>query len=405
MSSDVNFVLEKTTLALPTLADLLLREEATLFDGANGSNREQQRSCHIRANHDYDAVHCWLDEYRHNKTTHRLYQKESERLLLWSIYQRHKAFSSLDTEDFKVYFDFLNNPQPNHIWCGPKGGRGHSRGSKNWRPFTGPLSASSKATAITVIHSLVTYLVDAQYLAYDPLKLIRKKNKPRVDGSMQQINVRQRILTRDEWAAVLDTLETLPEETPHQKDEKERLRFIVHMLYFLGLRVGELVSHTWRAFRQEEGHWWFYVVGKGNKVGKIPVNDSLMQTVRRFRKRCRFPKEIGVNEDFPLVASWRTGDAISARFVNTLLKRLALEAAKQFEDQPEKQEKLKRFSAHWLRHLSASMQDSSGIAFKYIRSNLRHEKEETTRLYVHAWDRERHMAMQKLSLLIADHDH
>ena len=62
--------------------------------------------------------------------------------------------------------------------------------------------------------------------------------------------------------------------------------------------------------------------------------------------------------------------------------------------------KLKKFSAHWLRHLSASMQDRVGIKFTHIKANHRHESGETTRRYVHAIDADRHQDMQKLSLRV-----
>jgi len=68
--------------------------------------------------------------------------------------------------------------------------------------------------------------------------------------------------------------------------------------------------------------------------------------------------------------------------------------------QPDKASKLRKFSAHWLRHLSASMQDRVGIQFKHIRANHRHENDETTRRYVHSIDNERHQDMQKLKLRI-----
>jgi len=84
--------------------------------------------------------------------------------------------------------------------------------------------------------------------------------------------------------------------------------------------------------------------------------------------------------------------------MNKLLKRVALIAADQYPGNIIKAQKLKKFSAHWLRHISASMQDRAGISFKHIRANLRHENDETTRRYVHALDEERHDDIQKLSL-------
>jgi len=41
------------------------------------------------------------------------------------------------------------------------------------------------------------------------------------------------------------------------------------------------------------------------------------------------------------------------------------------------------------------MQDRAGIPFAHIRSNLRHENDETTRIYVHADDGERVNSMNK----------
>jgi site-specific recombinase XerD len=135
----------------------------------------------------------------------------------------------------------------------------------------------------------------------------------------------------------------------------------------------------------------------------IPVNDELMRAVihyRLFLKKSPLPNQ---NETTSLISSLITGESITPRQVNKILKKLANETAKKFVGNPEKIEKLKKFSAHWLRHLSASMQDRLGIQFKHIRANHRHENDETTRRYVHAIDRERHQDMQKLTLKISDY--
>jgi len=84
--------------------------------------------------------------------------------------------------------------------------------------------------------------------------------------------------------------------------------------------------------------------------------------------------------------------------MNKLLKKVALLAVEQYPNNKEKAQKLRKFSAHWLRHMSASMQDKMGVSFKHIRANLRHENDETTRRYVHALDEERHNDMQKLTM-------
>ncbi|MBB71646.1 MAG: hypothetical protein CMF50_04555 [Legionellales bacterium] len=84
---------------------------------------------------------------------------------------------------------------------------------------------------------------------------------------------------------MLEIINSMPEATPHEKDENYQLRFIVAMLYFLGLGVGGLISHTWNAFQRINGQWWFIVRGKGDKLGEVPVNIASLEVVRECRKQ------------------------------------------------------------------------------------------------------------------------
>lgn len=370
------------------------------LSGEQGQNREEQHHCQIRAKNDYEALQCWLNEYRHKAATFRTYQKEGERFLLWAIYQKQKPLSGLDRDDMEAYLTFLDDPQPREIWCAKLGGRGCKRGDPNWRPFTGGLSHAAKMTAISAIDSLLNYLVDARYLTFNPLSLMRKKRTNIKDTQPKELVLQERILTIDEWHAMLDTMDNYPESTKAEKNEKERLKFLIAILYFLGLRINELATHSWNAFRKIDDCWWFYVMGKGDKAGRIPVNDELLRAVIHYRAHLKKSPYPSSDEATPLVASSITGKAITPRQINKILKILAERTAVQFSNQPDKAKKLKKFSAHWLRHLSATMQDKAGIEFKHIRANHRHENDETTRRYVHALDKERHADMQKLALKI-----
>lgn len=368
--------------------------------GEQGTNREPVEKCQIQARHDYEAIQCWLREYQHKETTYRTYQKEADRFLLWSVHQCGKALSSLNRDDLEVYLQFLDDPQPREKWCGPKTGRGCRRGDQNWRPFTGPLSHSAKMTAISAIDSLFNYLVDARYLSFNPLGLIRKKRFSIKNRITTELALHERILTLDEWHAMLDTLANYPEATIAEKNEKERLRFLIAILFLLGLRINELSTHCWNAFRKIEDQWWFYVVGKGDKLARIPVNDDLLRAMIQYRAHLNRPPYPAIDEAKPLIASFTTGEAVTPRQINKILKKLALRTANKYVNKLDQANKLKKFSAHWLRHLSATMQDRAGISFKHIRANHRHENDETTRRYVHAIDHERHEEMNKLSLRI-----
>jgi site-specific recombinase XerD len=366
------------------------------LSGEHGSNRELASKCQLQAQNDYEALQCWLREYQHKATTYRTYQKEAERFLLWSVAERGKALSSLNRDDLEAYLQFLDDPQPRDKWCGTKTGRGCRRGDPDWRPFTGPLSHSAKMTAVSAIDSLFNYLVDARYLTFNPLSLIRKKRLAVKNKIANELALHERILTSDEWHTMLKTLEQFPEGTSAEKSEKERLKFLVAILFLLGLRINELATHCWNAFRKVDDRWWFYVVGKGDKLARIPVNDALLRAMIQYRAYLNKAPYPTADEARPIIASFTTGAAITPRQMNKLLKRLALATAEQYATEPAKANKLKKFSAHWLRHLSATMQDKAGISFKHIRANHRHENDETTRRYVHALDEERHEEMQRL---------
>lgn len=326
-------------------------------------------TCQISAHHDREAIEAWLAEYQHKATTHRAYQKESERFLAWVLIQKQKSLSLLNRQDFEDYFLFLQNPEPKAFWCGPRG----------QKPFVGPLSLSAQKTAIAIIDSLFNYLVQASYLKFNPLSLMRRRIKHHTPPIQTE-----RMLEDTEWEAFLQALHDLPENL-----DKARLRFLVSILFLLGLRIEEVATHTFGHFRQIQGDWWFLVTGKGDKSAKVPVNDDLLEELKCFRRKLRLSELPNPDERYPLIPSWRSQGALSTRQMSTLIKNLALQTGLS---------KLEKLSPHWLRHHSASMQDRVGIRFTHIKANHRHENDQTTRRYVHSLDKERHQDMQKLKL-------
>lgn len=101
------------------------------------------------------------------------FRKEAERLLLWTLIEKQKSLSSLTRDDLRDYQQFLSDPKPPSRWCGQR----KPRQDPNWRPFQGPLSGDSIAQSITIINALFSYLVEAVYLAGNPLGLMRRKAK------------------------------------------------------------------------------------------------------------------------------------------------------------------------------------------------------------------------------------
>lgn len=380
--------------SLPVISGLRPKIELLIDSKAFSDN------CLIGANNDLQAVASWLKQYSHKNTTYLACKKESDRFLLWCVYEVGKTLGQLQVEDFTKYIEFLQNP-PEH-WCTTVGAiRASGHGLGRWRPFLRPLSDSARNTAIRIINSLINYLVDASYLRANSLRLIKQRSKFNINAYEYKYSVWSKILDDAEWAALQQALEELPEGTIYEKDNKQRTQFIFACMYLLGLRISEVAGSTWNAFRFHQGAWWFFVRGKGDKQGHIPVNEQLLKYVKSYRTylgKTPLPNETDTTN---LIISKKTSLPLSIKQIYSLIKLVAKDAARKFEQGSNSWQKLEKLSPHSLRHLSASHQDKLGIPMSIIQENLRHSSINTTKIYVHADDEVRHKEMGKMVLDIA----
>jgi len=353
--------------------------------------------CLIAANNDVQAVQSWLSQYSHKNTTYLTYKRESDRLLLWCVYEVGKTLGQLQLEDLSRYIEFLSNPS--HRWCTTVGGiRASGYGRGKWRPFLGPLSDSARNTAIRVINSLLNFLVDASYLRANPLRLIKQHSKFNIKAEEYKYSVWSKILDDSEWQVLQQVLQDMPETTVFDKDNKMRTQFIFACLYLMGLRISEVAGSIWNAFKLHQGAWWFFVRGKGDKLGHIPVNEQLLTIIKNYRVylgKNPLPNE---NDRQYLIVSKKTKRPLSIKQIYSLIKAVGLQAAEKFDPKSSSYMKLQALSPHSLRHLSASHQDRAGISMNMIQENLRHSSIHTTKIYVHADDMARSAAMEKIGL-------
>lgn len=343
--------------------------------------------CQIEAGNDVEATLTWLKRYQDNPHTYRAYKREAERLLLWCVYEQAKSLNELKTQDFEQYFAFLSSP-PLH-WLATK--------DTNKALLSAPLNAPAKSFTKRALSSLLNFLVAANYLRANPLKLF-KKDKKLIDFNEQKYKVWERMLEEDEWQAVQLVLQSMPESTTTEIDNKMRTQFLFAMLYFLGLRINEVATHTWNSFRMRNNQWWFFVKGKGGKLGHIPVNSQLLSYVKNYRvhlAKSILPK---ADETEALLVSTITKKPLKIGQLYNLVKTIANKAAEHFPNDTNKQEKLKKLSPHWLRHLSASHQDKAGIPASIIQENHRHSSPQTTQIYIHAEEERRFTEMQKMHM-------
>ena len=358
--------------------DIILPEELCLpvrFDLVANS-KAYGDYCQIKANNDLEAAIVWLQRHS-NTNTYRAYKREAERLLLWCCYEQGLSFNELTLQDIEQYFKFLSHP--------------------NKKLLSSPLEGPAKAFAKRAINSLFNFLVVANYLRFNPLKLLKKNNKL-IDFTEHKYKVWERMLEIDEWQAVQQALGNMPETTRAEIDNKMRTQFLFSLLYFLGLRINEVATHTWSSFRKREDQWWFFVKGKCNKLGHIPVNEQLLAYIKNYRLhlgKAMLPK---TKDTDPLLISTTTNRPLKVGQLYNLVKAIANMAASYFPEDVAKQKKLKKFSPHWLRHLSASHQDKAGVPASIIQANHRHSSFQTTQVYVHAEEARRFTEIQKLSM-------
>jgi len=352
--------------------------------------------CQIDCHNDLEAVRAWLDQYKTQPTTYKAYQKEVERFILWCIYERGSTIGELKVADFNEYFKFLNSP-PNS-WCTSRAALRHGRGKGDWRPLLGSLTRSSLLFAVKVINSLMNYLVAADYVRTNPIKLIKNYKELEFKQDDAKYQVWQRMLEVDEWVAIQRALEHLPEDSKKAIHYKLRAQFLFMLLYLLGLRIHEVAKHGWNAFREMDGQWWFFVQGKGNKLGHIPVNQQLLSMIKIYRIHLNKLPLPTIDETDQLFISKKTKRPLGIRQLYEIVKAIGQIAAQEFKDDLNKKSKLESLSPHWLRHLSASHQDQAGISGTIIQANHRHGSFSTTRIYLHAEDKVRANEMEKLKM-------
>jgi site-specific recombinase XerD len=346
----------------------------------------------IDANSDLEAVHTWLQRFV-NEHTIRAYSRDATRFLLWLSFVKGKHIAELLLDDIYAYIKFLQNPDP--AWCMNK--KKLKRYDLRWRPFSQALSKRSIQASVAVLKSLFKFLEEADYIAKNPVRLLKLDS---ILGKIQEqkYHIHARMLEMDEWKAVIQSLEAMPSNSLQECKDKARANLLFCMLYILGLRISEASNTQYNNFRKIDGRWWFFIQGKGGKLGSIPVNDTMLQALQNFRQIYEIAGSIESDSKFIFLND--QGEKLSSRSLYNIVKYIGELASCNFKKGSEKYVKLRALSPHWLRHLSASHQDKRGVPLTMIRDNHRHASIHTTQIYMHSEDAARHEIMQDHNLNI-----
>lgn len=369
--------------------------EPTL-SGERGRNRGHgQRQ--ITANDDRSAVLAWLALYIDSPATLASYRKEAERLLLWCLLQRGCALSDLTHEDLLVFERFLADPQPTAMWIMAPGMK-PGRSSPAWRPFAGPLRPTSQRQAMTIINGLFSWLVEAGYLAGNPLSLRRRR---RATGNGRTTS---RFLPDTHWTAVREAIEAMSRTTRRETDIANRARWVFSLFYIGGLRITELCSAMMGSFEVVTGsdgkaRWWLTVHGKGDKIRAVAATDQLVDELKRYRVSLGLPPLPHPGDRTPAVLPLVGPPELLSRYaVYDLVKEVLAKAAARVRALGPQHEAaaahLERASPHWLRHTAGS-DLAKKVGIVATRDTLGHANISTTNIYVHVEDEKRHDAINE----------
>ncbi len=360
----------------------------------------------LKASNDAQAIQSFLIGYQGSTLTYQTYVKELERLVLWCTHVQHVTISDLSYDDIVEYQSFLSDPTPKEQWCGNKRSKCKKDGSINreWRPFASSLSPISIKKTMSILDSFFNYLVQTQYLKGNPLSVNNRRKKRSAPEGME------RWLERIEINTVLEGLTDKLSQESVNPFQIIRSKYIILTLFYTGLRLAELTNHTMGDFILIEGEWYLKVVGKGEKPRKIVVVDEYLDILIEFRKAIHCPTQLpAFEESTPLIPAEDKISPIHRRRIDQILKQAFEIGAQKYEHLASvhvedghkhlhRASKLRKASAHWLRHSYGTYLVKSGCPIEKVKSLMGHSDISTTMIYVHIATNDLHHSAQGLSL-------
>ncbi len=388
----------------------------------------------IQAVEGYRAVRSFLKSYSGNESTFNSYRTHVERLLLWTMTKCRIPLLDLRRTHAEDFLEFCLAPDP--AWIGPVVKSRFIRvGARkklatdtyvlnpDWKPFSQSVSKEERKRAkeenrpllqehykpaqgsiaqiFAVCGSFFQHAIDEGFCEHNPFKAVKQKSKykQRTVGDQDT-----RILTSLQWDFVLETAEQLAA----QDAKYERTLFIVATIFAMYLRVSDLVGReNWTPSmgdlrKDGTGNWWYHVVGKGNKAGKISVRDDYVENyLKRWRLHQGLSPLPGFRETTPLIATRRGRAGLSDRHIRLLLQEVfdrALERMQAENWADEDVSRLRAASLHWLRHTSATF-DAPHRDMKDLQVDLRHNSLSTTQnVYYNSEDEKRAYSAKRLPM-------
>ncbi|WP_298624003.1 tyrosine-type recombinase/integrase [uncultured Legionella sp.] len=379
-----------------------------IFDSLNYLNKNHEHAVlpDPSFQSDFNYTLNFLKSYTGSLGTFNSYRREAERLLQWSWHIKNVRINELKREDIEEYIHFCQNPPKS--WISLKKvprfrvKEGKRIPNDEWRPFVVTLSKtaikhghsasleqfslSQGATQeiFAILSTLFNFLIAEEYLASNPVALIRQKSK---FIRKRQQNAPIRRLSLLQWDEVLNAAETMAQDSP---EHHERTRFMLSLLFGMYLRISEVAaSARWipsmnNFAKDSNGHWWFTTVGKGNKERQIAVSEAMLESLTRWRLFLGLTPLPSPADNSPLIPKIRgNGPMSDTAPIRRIIQRCFDLASEQLRHKGhmEEADNLSVATVHWLRHTGIS-EDVKIRPREHVRDDAGHSSSATTDRYI-----------------------
>jgi site-specific recombinase XerD len=217
-------------------------------------------------------------------------QKELYRFLTWCREEAKKTFHQLTVADLNAYKEFLRAPPAEWIST-TKWPRTHP----SYRPFSGPLSDTSRRQAMIAVKGVLAYAEQTGYLRRNPARLVKNVRAPHASRIT-------RYLTPQAIGLALGAVEARVADNEAALRQRERDRFLLIAFAQTGARLNEIVGASMGAIYSEgDGRWWLDVMGKGAKPRRLPVPPAMLAAFRDYRQAFGLLPQASRADRMPLV--------------------------------------------------------------------------------------------------------
>ena len=210
------------------------------------------------------------------------------------------------------------------------------------------LNAASRARKLATIRSFYGYLCNKVHvLEENPVK---DMDSPKLKKTLP------RYLTLDESISLLESVDG---------PNRERDLCILTLFLNCGLRISELIGLNLSDIHEDA----LRVLGKGNKVRMVYLNQACLDTLRDYLAVRR--PITGPDRDALFLSA--RNQRISRSMVNALVKKHLSQAGLDST----------QYSSHKLRHTAATLMLQNGVDVRAVQEVLGHEHLNTTEIYTH----------------------